>query len=205
MAIGALVLIVIVIVGVFIWRALQRNRGESDDGSKAKLRGEIREIYCDAPYPPNGADYALVLRVALTSLPPTSAGIKGYRLETICAGVPYQSSVLHDPSFWVLMRETTKRDGDGHSNVGTEQTVLQDFRKLAGGNALPHNTELNAWLAFLFSGMFARRIDFQPPESFDVYRTRLVIIDSHGAEHRFSVRPDFGNSGILGEAPQLSP
>ncbi len=202
MAIGALVLIVVGIAGVFVWRSVQRNRSESDDSSKAKLRGEIREFYCDAPYPPNGADYALVLRVSLINLSPTAASIKGYRLETICAGVRYQSSVLHDPACWVLIRETIKRDTDGHSSVGTEQTVLQDLRKLAGTDALPHNKELTAWLAFLFSGMFARRIDFQPPESFDVYRSRLVIIDSSGAEHRFSVRPDFGNSGILGEAPE---
>ncbi len=196
-----LVLIIVVGAGVFVWIGIRRVRGGSDDGSRAKLRGEILEIYCNAPYPPNGADYALVLRVALASLPPISASIKGYRLETICAGVPYQSSVLHDASYWVLIREMTTLDADAHSFARTEQTVLEDFHKLAGADALPHNRELTAWLAFLFSGMFARRMDFQPPESFDVYRTRLVIIDSSGAEHRFSVRPNFTNSGILGPAP----
>lgn len=201
MAIVVLVLIIVVGAGVFVWLGIRRSRGSSNDGSRAKLRGEILEIYCNAPYPPNGADYALVLRVSLASFPPISAGIKGYRLETICAGVPYQSSVLHDTSYWVLIRELNTLDADAHSFAGTEQTVLEDFHKLAGTGPLPHNRELTAWLAFLFSGMFARRMDFQPPESFDVYRTRPVIIDSSGAEHRFSVRPNFTNSGVLGPAP----
>ncbi|HEY4740528.1 MAG TPA: hypothetical protein VIH76_08045 [Candidatus Acidoferrales bacterium] len=200
MAIVLLILIIVVAGGFIAWRLLERARG-AEDGSKAKLRGEILEIYCDAPYPPNGADYALVLRVALASQPPRATSIKGYRLETVCAGVPYQSSVLHDASYWILNREITKLDPEGRSTFVTEQSALEDLQKRAGTGPLPHNRELTGWLAFLFSGMFARRIDFQPPESFDVYRTRLVIIDSSGAEHRFSVNPNFENSGTLGQSP----
>jgi hypothetical protein len=201
MAVVVLILIIVVAAGFIVWRVVLRGRGASEDGLRAKLRGEILELYCDAPYPPNGADYALVLRVALTSLPPRSSSIKGYRLETICAGVPYQSSVLHDASYWILNRQMTRLDSEGRSTFGTEQSVLEDFQKRAGTGPLPHNRELTGWLAFLFSGMFARRIDFQPPESFDVYRTRLVIIDSSGAEHRFSVHPEFENAGSLGQSP----
>jgi hypothetical protein len=201
MAVAIVLLIFIVIAGGFAWRAIQRNRGDSSDGSKAKLRGEIMELYCDAPYPPHGADYALVLKVALTSLPPISASIKAYRLETVCAGVPYRSAVLYDASFWVLIREVMKRDTNGHSSIGTEQTVLKDFQELVGTQPLPHNTQLTAWLAFLFSGMFARRMDFKPPEAFDVSRTHLVLTDSSGAEHRFSVSRNSMNTGLLGLAP----
>jgi len=201
MALAIVLLIFVVITGAFAWRAFQRNRGDSADGSKAKLRGEILELYCNAPYPPHGADYALVLKVALTSLPPHSASIRAYRLETVCGGVPYRSAVLYDASFWVLIREVMKRDTNGHSSVGTDQTVLKDFQELVGAQALPQNTQLTAWLAFLFSGMFARRIDFQPPEAFDISRTYLVLTDSSGAEHRIAVGRNFMNTGLLGLAP----
>lgn len=198
--ITALIVLGIAIGAVFVWREIKRRRG-GDDGSRAKLRGEILELYCNAPYPPKGADYALVLRLKLTSFPPIETAIEGYRLETVCAGVPYESTVLHDASYWMLIQETAKIDRDGHRIIGTDQTVLDDFHELVSGNALPHNREMTAWLAFLYIGMFKRIMDFQPPESFDVYRTRLVLTDSGGREHRFAVRPDFTNRGILGQSP----
>jgi len=198
---AVLILLAAAIGRVVVWRGVQRRRESENDPSRARLHGRILEIYCDAPYPPRGADYALVLRFSLTSLPPMSTSIQGYRLETVCAGKPYRSSVMHDAAYWELIRETTKLDENGHRVVGTDQIVLEDFQKLAGGRPLPHNREITAWLAFLFSNMFERTIDFQPPESFDVHRTYLVLTDASGKEHRFSVRPDFSSTGILAQAP----
>ena len=196
------VVLVVIFAGAIIARQVSRRRESADAQSRAKLKGEIRELYFDSPYPPHGADYALVLKLALTSLAPVSTGIKGYRLETVCAEKPHKSTVLHDAAYWMLIREKVMTDAEGHSAVGSDQIVLKDFRKVAGEDALPHDKENIGWLAFLFSGMFGRAMHFQPPESFDAYRTQLVLTDWAGREHRFSVRPNFVNSGVLGQSPE---
>ncbi len=196
------VVLVVIFAGVFIARAVGHRRESGDAHARAKLRGEIRELYFDSPYPPHGADYALVLKLSLTSLPPVSTGIKGYRLETVCADKPHKSTVLHDAAYWMLIREKVMTDAEGRSVVGSEQIVLKDFRKVVGEDALPHDKENIGWLAFLFSGMFGRAMHFQPPESFDADRTQLVLTDWAGREHRFSVRPNFINSGVLGQSPE---
>ena len=195
------VVVIVIAAVVFIAREIKNRGDDSRSSSVAKLRGEILELYFDSPYPPHGADYALVLKLRLTSYPPVGTGIKGFRLETVCAEKPYESTVLHDAAYWELIQDKTLVDAQGRSYAGSEQTVLTDFRKVIGEDALQHNKENVGWLAFLFSGMFGRSTHFQPPEAFDAHRTRLVLTDWAGRQHRFTVRPEFANSGVLAQSP----
>jgi hypothetical protein len=200
-ALTVFVLLAVIFAGVFIAREMKRRGDAASSHSVAKLRGDIVELYFDSPYPPHGADYALVLKLRLTSFPPVSTGIKGFRLETVCAGKPHESTVLHDAAYWELIQDKTLVDSQGRSYAGSEQTVLTDFRKVIGEDAMPHDKEHTGWLAFLFSGMFGRASLFQPPEAFNAYRTQLVLTDWAGRQHRFTVHPDFANSGVLGQSP----
>src|ERR1700683_4264108 len=89
----------------FSWNEEHIRSTAVQEQGKVKLIGEIVEFHADAPFVPEGADYALVVKVYVVSSTPIKVGIRDYRLETLCDNTPYQSTKLFTPARWAILGE----------------------------------------------------------------------------------------------------
>jgi hypothetical protein len=181
----------------FTWSEERSRSIVAVDQSKPKLIGEITEFHPDAPFVPEGADYALVVKIYVVSSTPVKIGIRDYRLETICDGVPYKSTTLFTPSRWAILGEKKVMGPDNVLIVQSQRTPLDDFRTNIGNQPLPQGVGQSGWLAFLFHGMFKRLAEWKTPDCFDPSRTVLVLTDAYGGEHRLTIKPNTQTSGKI--------
>lgn len=179
------------------WNEEHLRSAAIQEDNKAALLGEIVEFHADAPFVPEGADYALVVKVYVVSASPVKIGIRDYRLETVCDGTPYKSSTLFASTRWAILGEKKVMGPENVLITQSQRTPLDDLRTNLGNQPLPQGVGQSGWLAFLFHGMFKRLADWKTPDMFDRSRTVLVLTDAYGGEHRLFVRPNAQNSGKI--------
>jgi hypothetical protein len=179
------------------WNEEHLRASAVQDQTKPKLIGEIVEFHPDAPFVPDGADYALVVKIYVVSSTPVKIGIRDYRLETICDITAYQSTTLYNPGRWAMLGEKKVMGPDNMMITQSVRAPLEDFRAVIGNQPLPQGVGQTGWLAFLFHNMFKRLAEWKTPDCFDPARTVLVLTDAYGNEHRLAVKPNAQSSGKI--------